>query len=197
MVLEGHQKPMNIDGLKQRLSLRLKVDDVTGCWNWTGPKAGKGYGLIRVPWTRKTSYVHQAAWVVANGMIPAGMLVCHRCDNRLCGNPDHLFIGTHGDNLQDMKAKGRHLYGERNTKSKLTEAQVNQIHDIAATGVPQWKIADQFNVGQITVSRILRGERWNHVFLQRTASEVASRREGIGFRAHSDPAAPDAHRAMG
>jgi hypothetical protein len=162
---------MDIGKLKQRLLSRLTVDEVTGCWNWTGPKIGKGYGMIRVPWTRSPGYVHRVAWIVHNGDIPRGMLVCHKCDNRLCGNPDHLFLGTSGDNLQDMRGKGRHLYGERNTGAKLTEEQVLQIHELAKTGLAQAKIAAQFGVGQMTICRILRGERWNHIYLQLAAQK--------------------------
>ncbi len=104
-------------------------------------------------------------------------MVCHRCDNRLCGNPAHLFLGSGGDNLQDMKRKGRHLYGERNTEAKLTTEQVLQIYALGKTGLSQKKIAAQFGIGQMTVCRILRGERWNHLYIQRTALEVASQRE--------------------
>jgi hypothetical protein len=98
------------------------------------------------------------------GPIPKGILVCHECDNPLCVNPDHLFLGTELVNLQDMAAKGRHLFGERNAQAKLTEKKVHAIHDAAARGVSQHKLAKRFGVGQMTIGRILRGERWRHIF---------------------------------
>jgi len=72
----------------------------SGCWLWEG-YVRSGYGRLR-----KKS-VHRLAWEEVNGPIPAGMSVCHHCDVRLCCNPDHLFIGTNGDNTRDMSAKGR------------------------------------------------------------------------------------------
>ncbi len=88
----------------------------------------------------------------------------HTCDNRRCVNPRHLFLGTKKDNAQDMKAKDRHLYGERNTEAKLTEKQVLQIHRLyKAGGVSTYQLADQFGVRQGTIWKILKGYRWAHV----------------------------------
>jgi hypothetical protein len=87
----------------------LKTDD---CWLWTGalnaPEGTRsgGYGVVGT--TRpKTALAHRVAWELVNGPIPAGMVVAHRCDNRRCVNPAHLFIGTQKDNVHDMLAKGR------------------------------------------------------------------------------------------
>ena len=70
----------------------------TGCWLWLGFISPDGYG---------TRLAHRRAWELARGPIPDGMLVCHRCDVRHCVNPDHLFLGTHLDNMRDMIRKGR------------------------------------------------------------------------------------------
>jgi hypothetical protein len=90
-----------------------KVDQSGGpdaCWVWTAGRGGTmGYGSFQMGTYRNTHHVraHRMAWELTNGPIPAGKYVCHRCDNPPCCNPAHLFLGTQGDNLRDMYAKGR------------------------------------------------------------------------------------------
>lgn len=81
------------------------IKDKDSCWNWTMSCSGIGYGSFALK--RKTTYAHRIAWVLTNGQIPDGLLLCHTCDNIKCINPNHLFLGTQKDNLQDMSAKGR------------------------------------------------------------------------------------------
>lgn len=77
-----------------------------GCWEWQGPVVSVGYGCFRIE--NKSVYAHRASWEIFKGEIPKGMLICHTCDNPKCVNPEHLFIGNHKDNYEDMKKKGRH-----------------------------------------------------------------------------------------
>ena len=77
----------------------------TECWDWPGGRTN-GYGYLTQK--AKTTYAHRWMWEVANGPIPPGLFVCHHCDNRACFRPDHLFLGSAGDNNRDMAAKGRH-----------------------------------------------------------------------------------------
>ncbi len=82
-----------------------QVEKAEGCWTWKGRKTTRGYGQV---WNGKIwTGSHRAAYEIAIGEIPAGMLICHRCDNPICVRPDHLFPGTPQDNVDDMMAKGR------------------------------------------------------------------------------------------
>jgi len=81
------------------------------CWNWQGsvsartPNGGGGYGTLK--WNRRYWYAHHVAFVLTHGPIPEGAMILHHCDNRICCNPDHVYAGTHQNNMDDMKRRGR------------------------------------------------------------------------------------------
>jgi hypothetical protein len=137
------------------------------CWLWTASVAGRGYGQMKRPGERRQVYAHRLSYELHCGPVPAGMAVLHQCDTPRCVNPKHLFLGTLADNAGDMQRKGRHLYGEKNTQHRLSEAEVHGIFDMLDEGTPQALIARSYGVGQMTISRIGRGERWRHVWLKR------------------------------
>lgn len=95
---------------------KSRVVESEGCWIWVGSVGSRGYGQMRC--NRKQKTAHRLAWELANGEIPTGLHVCHRCDNKLCVRVDHLFVGTAADNMHDRDRKGRHvrhMLGKRHT----------------------------------------------------------------------------------
>lgn len=141
----------------------------TGCWLWTRCVAGHmGYGRVGIPRQRKTAVAHRAAWETLNGPVPAGMLVCHRCDQPSCVNPAHMFLGTPRDNSRDMAAKGRSatqrhpeiVRGENSSSAKLTAKDVLEIREIMSSGGSSSMLAARFGVSAGHVRRLARGKCW-------------------------------------
>lgn len=128
------------------------------CWVWTASLTHNGYGQTTSPLGARA---HRVSYQLHVGPIPEGMCVLHRCDNRACVNPDHLFLGTHADNMADMLAKGRDKrVGNQNARSVLTE---EQVLDIRADTGTQRGIADKYGVGKSTIANILQRHTWKHI----------------------------------
>ncbi len=137
-----------------------------GCWEWTAA-TNKGYGVFRLSLNKNVSKCFIApriAYYIKHRTLADGLCVCHHCDNPLCVNPEHLFLGTAQDNNDDKTSKWRHTYGERNTWAKLTEKQVHEIMVLHSVNkISMSKIAPMFGVTRKAISMIISGERWKHV----------------------------------
>lgn len=136
------------------------------CWVWTGApdKAGYGHISIQQNGTTKMILAHRVSWELDNGPVPlATPCVCHRCDNPICVRLDHLFAGTHQDNMDDRNAKKRNPRGEGLGTHVLTESQVREIRKRLSTGEAQHRIAKDFGIHQVTVSKIHLKKLWGHL----------------------------------
>lgn len=134
------------------------VED-NSCWGWRGPDRN-GYGIMT------GVYVHRFSYELYIGAIPDGMHVLHTCDNPPCSNPKHLFLGTHADNMQDRKNKGRYVgnVGAKNNSAKLTEIEVIDIRK-EYTGIRGniASLARKYNVSGDTISKIVNNISWTNV----------------------------------
>lgn len=147
---------------------RMIQKDANGCWNWTG-STRNGYGRLvigsRTLGSRKSVSAHRLSHEVFIGPIPEGLEVCHRCDNRRCVNPDHLFAGTKQDNMDDRDAKGRNNppKGEACRASRLTETDVISMRRLRASGWSYKALADRFDVSKKTAIQACKCQSWKHV----------------------------------
>lgn len=146
--------------------------DPDGCWRWTASADG-GYGQIvfgRRGQQRRWG-AHRFSWVLHCGQIPRGLGVLHTCDNGLCVNPEHLYLGTQGDNNRDMVARGRsckgriipRICGSGNPNSRLTEEDVRDVLRRYRAGERQAALAHAFGVGKSTIGHLVRGETWRQI----------------------------------
>lgn len=147
--------------LEDRFWEKVIVGTESECWEWIGSKT-KGYGRLGFQ-GRSALQASRVSWKIHFGAIPEGLYVCHKCDNRGCVNPAHLFLGTPKDNQQDMSKKGRCARGERHPQSKFTRQDVIDIRRKYKLGVSQRKLAKRYNVKQQAISRVISGKRWGHI----------------------------------
>lgn len=160
---------------KQRRRFMEKVipEPMSGCWLWVAGANARGYGSVNCGGA--SHLAHRLSWRMHRGEIPDGLSVCHRCDNPSCVNPDHLFLGTHAENMADRNRKGRvasgprsgawkstwkRCAGERHPKAKLTE---DAVREIRASTDPERALAARYGVSKATISNVRLNKGWAHV----------------------------------
>lgn len=163
---------------EQRFWEKVDKSDIDGCWLWRGAtQAPWGYGSFQrgvgADGKNHSDVAHRVSYELTYGPILNGLFVCHHCDNPRCVRPDHLFLGTHTDNMADMHQKGRSMSqtkpecyarGERQHLAKLTSEQVKEIKS-RATGKrgERANFAREFGVSDVAISDLLNGKTWRHI----------------------------------
>lgn len=137
-----------------------------GCWLWNGATKGNGYGSFQ--WGGSNWPAHRASYALFVGPVQKGMDVCHRCDNRACVNPDHLFIGTRAENMADCRAKGRTARGarlgdRRGENGPAAKLNWSAVREIRASGEPSKILAARHGVGPDNINRIRRNDTWKEL----------------------------------
>jgi len=145
--------------LADRLMKHVMPVTECGCWIFMGCLTDRGYGQISVA-TSKSRVAHRVSYELFCAPIPDGMYVLHRCDVPSCVNPDHLFVGTQQDNVDDMVAKGRNTKGETVGNSRLTEKDVLAIRASSASGT---ELAKTMGFSEGTISMVKNKKIWKHI----------------------------------
>lgn len=161
----------NYCSIKCTLKGRSKINE-NGCWEWQGGKSGDGYGAIKEIGSRKQVSTHRKSYEEFNGKIENGLLVCHRCDNILCCNPDHLFLGTAKENTHDSIKKARwskrffDQKGSKNHSAKFNEEIVKEIKRLFKKGWMTRDVADLLGLHHKCLEDIKYNKTWRHVLLE-------------------------------
>lgn len=153
--------------LPERFWSKIKFSD--GCWEWTSGIDRYGYGQFRARiggvWKTITAHRFCAFTILKSIPISPDLCVLHKCDNRKCVNPNHLFLGSNIDNINDMDSKKRRAIGQLNGNAKLSNEDVLLIKQKILDKQKRQSLADEFQISISTVKRIKAGSNWSHIAL--------------------------------
>jgi hypothetical protein len=160
---------MNVDLFR---SFMEKVEQISvgNCWLWKGALSSNGYGSywLGPRGKRKWYTAHKASWILHKGPVTGGLNVLHRCDNRACVNPSHLFLGTQSENIKDMVSKKRGNYENRargtlNKASKLKDSDIPKILEEYTLGENKSALSRKYGVTRRAIHLIIENLTWKHV----------------------------------
>lgn len=145
--------------LKDRFNIDSVYYSVDGCHYWLGSVGSEGYGRFYLHNGRQVG-AHRASYMAFIGDIPDGLFVCHQCDNPICVNPAHLFLGTPADNVADMISKGRNKFPSIHFKAKLTE---DQVMEIRQSTLSRKELSAKYSISQGSLSQLINRKSWTHI----------------------------------
>lgn len=159
----SHTRSCGCRSFKKSVSQRFweKVIKKESCWEWSGSPSKAGYGTLSI--NKIPINAHRISYEIHIGKIPENMCVCHKCDNRICVNPDHFFLGTKKDNMEDKRLKKRHAYGEKTGNSKLTDEIVLYCRFLYENGFKLSEMSKFFNIGCAPMRNAIKGRSWKHI----------------------------------
>lgn len=150
--------------IEKRFWSKVAIKNEKRCWLWNGGTDKDGYGIFWV--NPRNQFAHRLAYIFEFGEFDKTLNVLHKCDNPSCVNPNHLFLGTHQDNMNDMVKKNRSLKGEKMYSAKLTECNVKKIKTLLKdNSISLAAIATQFKVSKSAILDIKMGRTWIHITL--------------------------------
>jgi hypothetical protein len=171
LAVQGETMPIQRPAIERLLDKVIPIP-FSGCWIFMGAVNDFGYGILGTGGRNDpTDRAHRIAYRHFKGEIPKGMFVCHTCDVPSCCNPDHLFLGTNQDNVDDMVRKKRnskpprnpHIVGSAHPLARVDEDQVCEIRSLYAKGYTQQALAEMYGVARQTISKYVNHKRFKHV----------------------------------
>lgn len=156
---------------------RVRFGD--GCWEYRADSYVDGYGQFTIGGRKHSA--HRFAYTQMKGECPAGLLILHECDNRKCCNPEHLRAGTHQENMEDMKSRGRQrsLRGRRHPSRRLTPEKVNRVLKLLEVGESLRSIARLVRLSHVTVLRVKTGKTWIQESSEQNLGHCAPANSGL------------------
>lgn len=156
----NHERKGKYNSAEEAYLNQVINNGIENCWGWNGA-APTGYGQLK--YNKENWLAHRFSYTYYFGKIPDDMFVCHKCDNPICSNPGHLFLGTSEQNFQDMRKKNRHAHGEKCGNSRINEQIVIEIIDRLNNNEKMIQISRQMNVSYTTINSIKRNKTWKHI----------------------------------
>jgi|SRR5215475_5298108 len=149
--------------MNERFAQKFEVRGLNDCWPWMGQRLRSGYGVLSID--GRMQRAHRVMWELEHGSIPDGMWVLHHCDNPPCVNPNHLWLGTHSDNMRDMKQKGRagRYRGPHIWRRKFSDNEVEAIRKMRDEDWTVTAIAKQFDCSISMIHNICSGKQYKEV----------------------------------
>lgn len=162
--------PRKTKTIEERFWAKVDRCGANECWEWKASLHPKGYGQMNI--NGKPVASHRITWRLTHGSINKAQMICHKCDNRSCCNPGHLFEGTASDNTKDMISKARHTHGQRSRNAKLTDRRVLFLRSERAKGKSFFHFAKDWAIGWPTIYKAAVGQTWKHLKTQNPSEQI-------------------------